>query len=116
TAGLREKLLGALGAKYKDRIRPAENLALEYQELRLPEMLPVYRDMMTIVHSLIGRAFSSEVITPGKTTDQDVVWWLRQKVNDAGLGTWFQPSVEIQRKGLTAANRLSRREGTVIER
>ena len=37
-------------------------------------------------------------------------------MNDAGLGTWFQPSVEIQRQGLTAANRLNRREGTVIER
>ena len=56
------------------------------------------------------------VITPGKTTDQDVVWWLRQKVNDAGMGTWFQPSVEIQRKGLTAAGRLNRKEGIVIER
>lgn len=116
TAGLQEKLLATLGPVYKDKLKPAENLALEYQELRLPEMLPTYRDMMTIVHALITRAFSSEVITPGKTTDQDVVWWLRQQVNDAGLGTWFQPSVEIQRKGLTAANRLTRHEGTVIER
>lgn len=116
TAGLHEKLLSTLGPAYKDKLKAAENLALEYQELRLPEMLPTYRDMMAIVHALIARAFSSEVITPGKTTDQDVVWWLRQQVNDAGLGTWFQPSVEIQRKGLTAANRLTHREGTVIER
>ncbi len=116
SAGLRDKLMATLGPAYKDRIHPAEELALEYQELRLPEMLPVYRDMMVIVHSLIARAFSSEVITPGKTTDQDVVWWLRQKVNDAGLGTWFQPSVEIQRKGMTAASRLNRSSGIVIER
>ena len=116
SAGLRDKLMATLGADYKDKIKPSENLALEYQELRLPEMLPVYRDMMAIVHSLIARAFSGEVITPGKTTDQDVVWWLRQKVNDAGMGTWFQPSVEIQRKGLTAAGRLNRKEGIVIER
>ena len=116
SAGLRDKLMATLGADYKDKIKPSENLALEYQELRVPEMLPVYRDMMAIVHSLIARAFSGEVITPGKTTDQDVVWWLRQKVNDAGMGTWFQPSVEIQRKGLTAATRLNRKEGIVIER
>ena len=62
SASLRDKLMATLGADYKDRIKPAENLALEYQELRLPEMLPVYRDMMAIVHSLISRAFSSEVI------------------------------------------------------
>ena len=116
SSGLRDKLMATLGPNYKDRIHPSEELALEYQELRIPEMLPVYRDMMAIVHALIARAFSNEVIIPGKTTDQDVVWWLRQKVNDAGLGTWFQPSVEIQRQGLTASNRLNRSTGTVIER
>ena len=33
--------------------------------LRVPEMLPTYRHLMRIVHALIARAFSSEVITPG---------------------------------------------------
>ncbi|HEV8042398.1 MAG TPA: M24 family metallopeptidase [Bryobacteraceae bacterium] len=116
TVGMRDKLMAALGADYKDKIIPAENLALEYQELRVPEMLPTYRQMMEIVHSFISRAFSNEVITPGRTTNEDVVWWLRQKVNDAGLGTWFQPSVTVQRKGLTAATLLNPREGVVIER
>jgi hypothetical protein len=116
TVGMRDKLMAALGPDYKDKIIPAENLALEYQELRVPEMLPTYRQMMEIVHSLISRAFSNEVITPGKTTNEDVVWWLRQNVNDAGLGTWFQPSVTVQRKGLSAATLLNPREGMVIER
>jgi len=39
------------------------------------------------------------VIVPGVTTTEDVVWWMRQRVNDMGLGTWFQPSVEVQRMG-----------------
>jgi len=116
TVGMHDKLVTALGPDYKSRIVPAENLALEYQELRIPEMLPTYREMMEIVHSLISRAFSNEVITPGKTTDTDVVWWLRQKVNDAGLGTWFQPSVTVQRKGLTATSPINQKKGIVIER
>jgi len=116
TVGMYDKLMSALGPEYKDKIVHAEDLALEYQELRVPEMLPTYRDMMRIVHSLISRAFSNEVITPGKTTNEDVVWWLRQKVNDAGLGTWFHPSVDVQRKGLTATTRLNPRDGIVIER
>ncbi len=116
TVAMRDKLMATLGPEYKDKIVPAENLALEYQELRVPEMLPTYRQMMEIVHSLISRAFSNEVITPGKTTNEDVVWWLRQKVNDAGLGTWFQPSVNVQRKGLTATTRLNPRDGVAIER
>ena len=43
------------------------------------------------------------MITPGVTRTEDVVWWMRQKVNDLGLGTWFHPSVEVQRKGATDA-------------
>ena len=116
TVAMHDKVVAALGPEYKSRIVPAEDLALEYQELRIPEMLPTYRQMTEIVHSLISRAFSNEVIAPGKTTDVDVVWWLRQEVNNAGLGTWFQPSVTVQRKGLTASSPIQQKEGVVIER
>jgi hypothetical protein len=43
------------------------------------------------------------VITPGVTRTEDVVWWMRQRLSDLGLATWFQPSVEVQRRGATAA-------------
>jgi len=33
-----------------------------------------------------------------------VVWWMRQRVNDLGLGTWFQPSVSVQRHGVDMAD------------
>ena len=49
------------------------------------------------------RCSPSGRITPGKTRTSDLVWWWRQRVNDLGLGTWFQPSVDVQRKGQTAA-------------
>ena len=32
-----------------------------------------------------------------------MVWWWRQQVNDRGLGTWFQPSVSVQRRGVAGA-------------
>ena len=99
------------------QVTHAEDLALEYQELRVPEMLPTYREMMKRVHSLIARAFSNKVIMPGKTTDQDVVWWLRQKVNDVGYGTWFHPSVMVQRAGAREGlDFLHKESGIVIER
>ena len=40
-----------------------------------------------------------QVITPGVTTTDDVVWWMRQRVAEMGLGSWFHPSVSIQRQG-----------------
>jgi Xaa-Pro aminopeptidase len=116
SAGEREKLETTLTPEYLKRLVRAENLALEYVSIRLPEMLPIYRQMMEIVHSLIGRAFSNEVIKPGKTTNEDVVWWLRQEVNNRGLGTWFQPSVRVQKPSNAGVRLLAEDAPVVIER
>jgi hypothetical protein len=120
SSGEREVLEAALGEKWKSRMVRAELLPLQYLETRLPEMMLVYRDMMRIVHGLISRAFSREVIQPGKTTTNDVVWWLRQSLQDHGLGTWFHPTVDLQRPGKAAAGVgtgvLGRSQDEVIER
>jgi len=98
-SGERELLERALGPKWTSRFVPAELLPLDYLAIRVPSMMPHYVEMMKIVHDLIATAFSNEVITPGVTTNTDVVWWLRQQVHDRAMGSWFQPSVEVQRKG-----------------
>jgi len=100
SAGEWEQLREALGPRYADRVVRRELLALQYLEERLPEMLPTYRRMQELVHELLATAFSNQVITPGVTRTQDVVWWLRQRVNDLGLGTWFHPSISVQRQGV----------------
>jgi Xaa-Pro aminopeptidase len=119
SAGEREQLEAALGP-WASRLRRAEGLPLDYVATRVPEMLPTYREMMRIAHGLIARAFSNEVITPGRTTTEDVVWWLRQQVNDMGLGEWFSPSVTVQRRGRTPQTNplpsLADGGGTVIQR
>jgi len=99
SAGEWEQLQEALGPDYLRRIVRAERLALDYIALRVPEMMPVYEKMMRTVHAVIGEAFSTKVIVPGKTRTGDVVWWMRQRTHDLGFGTWFQPSVDVQRKG-----------------
>jgi hypothetical protein len=101
TLGEWEGMREALGPDYASRVVRRELLPLEYIEERLPEMLPAYRDMMEVVHEIVATAFSERVVTPGTTTTDDVVWWLRQRVTDLGLGTWFQPSVDVQRQGGT---------------
>ncbi|HLL77192.1 MAG TPA: hypothetical protein VK421_18205, partial [Pyrinomonadaceae bacterium] len=116
SAGEREKLESVLPADALRRIVRAENLPLEYVSIRLPEMLPTYKRMMETVHQLISRAFSNEVVKPGTTTNADVVWWLRQQTNDLGLGTWFQPSVRVQKQTRTGINRLAEDAPVVIER
>ncbi len=104
TVGEWEQLQHALGPKYLSRVVRKERLALDYLSIRVQEMLPTYRRMQELVHELIGTAFSNRVIAPGKTTTEDVVWWLRQRVNDLGLGTWFHPSVSVQRRAVEMAD------------
>ena len=52
---------------------------------------------MRIAHGIIEEAFSERVIHPGITSTEDVIWWLRERVWDLNLITWFHPSVSIQR-------------------
>jgi Xaa-Pro aminopeptidase len=62
-------------------------------------MMPRYQKIEETVHAIISEAFSNAVITPGVTTTEDVVWWMRQKIRDLGYTTWFHTSVDVQRAG-----------------
>jgi Xaa-Pro aminopeptidase len=93
----------ALGPKWTARFKHADDLALDLIATRSVEEADTYRKMQQVVWGIIDTAFSNAVITPGVTRTEDVVWWMRQKVNDLGLGTWFHPSVEVQRKSVVDA-------------
>ena len=103
SAGEMEGMRDALGEKWTSRFVRHDGLALDLIATRLPEEAAFYKKMQELVWAIIDTAFSSTVITPGVTTTGDVVWWMRQKVNDLGLGSWFQPSVDVQRRGVTEA-------------
>jgi hypothetical protein len=115
SASERESLEAALGP-WRSRIVRAEGLPLEYISIRLPEMLPTYRLMMRNAHAIIATAFSNEVITPGKTTTRDVVWWMREKVRALGHDEWFPPSVSVQRAGTTRESLEESGSEIVIQR
>jgi hypothetical protein len=102
TAGEMEGMSEALGSTWTAKFKRAEALPLEFIAARIPEEEQFYRRLQNLVWQLIGRMYSSEVIKPGVTKTSDLVWWWRQQVNDLGLGTWFQPSIEVQRKGVSA--------------
>ena len=99
SAGEWQQMRDALGEDLTSRVVREPRLAIDYLALRVPSMTQVYRRMQLVVHDIITAAFSTQIITPGTTTTDDVVWWMRQRVNDLGLGSWFQPSINIQRNG-----------------
>ncbi len=97
TASLKKKLLASLPPEYVQRLQSAERLAIRWLERRSPEELEVYPQIVAIAHGIIAEAFSREVITPGVTTSEDVVWWMRERTRQLGMANWFQTSVSIQR-------------------
>ena len=96
-------LADTLGADYEKRFVPAASFLTEFFDTRLPEELEHYRTAVLVTDVLTRRAFSNEVITPGKTTAGDVRWWLIQQVNNLGLSIWFQPDLRVQRRAKTTA-------------
>jgi len=103
SSGELEGMRAALGPAWSSRFKSVDALPLELIATRLPAENAVYERMTRVAWDIIEKAFSNAVITPGVTRTEDVVWWMRQRVNDLGLGTWFQPSVEVQRQGATDA-------------
>ncbi len=102
SSGELDGMTAALGTTWAAKFKDAEALPLALIASRLPEEEAFYAKMQTLVWAMTQEMFSSRVITPGKTRTSDLVWWWRQRVNDQGLGTWFQPSIEVQRKGVTS--------------
>ncbi|MFK7802268.1 MAG: M24 family metallopeptidase [Anaerolineae bacterium] len=96
-------LVGALTPERMANVFSAERLVVGWLESRLPEEIEVYPALCAAGHDIIRRAFSREVITPGETTTDDVVWWMRQAMHDFGVKSWFQPSIEIQAPGQSYA-------------
>jgi len=94
-----EAMTAALPEAFADRIVSGETLAIRWLETRTPSELALYPDVVRIAHSIMARAFSREVITPGETTLEDVTWWYRDEVARLGLKPWFQPSMGLQRQG-----------------
>jgi len=103
SSGELQGMSAALGEKWTSRLRNAEGLPLELIASRLPEEEAFFRRMQEQVWSMTQTMFSADVIKPGETRTSDLVWWWRQRVNDLGLGTWFQPGIEVQRKGAADA-------------
>jgi len=84
---------------WRPQIGPATRLAVDLIAIRHAEEEATFNRMNRLTWDIIEEAFSSKVVTPGVTRTSDVVWWMRQRVADQGLTTWFQPSVDVQRKG-----------------
>jgi Xaa-Pro aminopeptidase len=112
-------LAKSMGGDAESHFVSAADLIEEYSDTRLPEEFESYKMLVALTDQITRRAFSNEVIYPGKTTVGDVRRWLYDAMGNADVTTWFQQDIRLQRKGST--NGMSRGflgvapESTVIE-
>lgn len=92
-----DKLVSSIGQKYQDRLVEGTPLAIGWLETRTANEMVVYQQVCRIAHQIIAEGFSDQVIQPGVTSTQDVVWWYRERIRELGLTAWFHPTVDVQR-------------------
>lgn len=99
TANDYDNLLKVLPKKLQSNVVSAEKLAVAWLETRSNLEMAIYPQICRIAHQIIAEGFSDQVIQPGVTSTDDLVWWYREKIKEMKLDTWFHPSVDIQRNG-----------------
>ena len=109
-----DQLQAYLPTELADRVVSGEELAIGWLETRIPAELDTYQHIMSVAHYIIAEAFSNRVVTPGVTTTEDVVWHLRERARELGLGVWFHPSVDVQRAEADSLYAFSSRPGATV--
>ena len=109
-----ETLLSNLPVHLRPRLTSGEPLAIGWLETRTPGEMTVYRHVMAVAHAIIAEAFSSRTIVPGVTTTDDVVWFLRERSRQLGVGVWFHPTVDVQRREQGELYGFSGRPGATV--
>ena len=101
-----DAFMSYLPKQFKANVKSAEQLAIGWIETRTETEMVIYNQLVDITHNIIAEAFSEKVITAGITTTTDVEWWMRDKVTELGLETWFHPTVDVQRTAKKLGNHL----------
>lgn len=113
-------LADSLGPENEKKFVSAAPLLIEFFDTRLLDELVEYEKAVLATDVITRRAFSNEVVKPGKTTVGDVRWWMMEQVNKLGLTIWFQPDLRIQRQrietGTTGAFLSTAKEADIIQR
>ncbi len=99
-SSLESYLIDTISLDYSERVVSSEPMAIDYISYRTDEELQIEREASFITYHVLRRAFSNEVITPGKTTLMDVYWWIVDEWKDQDLEFNFPPGLDIQRRGV----------------
>jgi Xaa-Pro aminopeptidase len=93
---MHQHLVRTLGEPYASRLVSAEQLVSEFRSRRVASEIVAFGEAAGMAIQLAERALSNDVITPGRTTLEDVAWWMQDQLLARGLGSEFDmPSVYV---------------------
>ena len=90
----------AIGPKYSSRLTSSQDLIFDYISHRTPAELAIETDASHRTWFILRRAFSNEVVTPGKTKLMDIYGFILQEWQNQDLEFNFSPGITIYRKGV----------------
>ena len=86
-------LVNTLGEKYASRFLSAQHLIADFHGERVAGEIIEFSKIGDITRRLEERALSNEIITPGKTTHNDVSRWLEEQREAMGMLRAWYPTV-----------------------
>lgn len=92
--GLYQTLKEQLKPEFVERFVVDEMIPIKTMEIRTKTELSLYPELMDIAFSIIEETFSLKQIVPGKTTTQDLEYFMMDKVTQLGLEYWFSPTID----------------------
>ena len=123
TAELKAYLLDAMaglaldgGRVFRPGITSSEPLLVDYVSVHTPEEDAIETEAAVATWDILKRAFSNEVITPGKTTLMDVHYWITAERKRLNFEFNFAASLDLQRFRDGKVVSLDDAENPVIDR
>ena len=100
------ELAKTLGEPWASRLVSAERLVSAFRNRRVATEIAAFAEAGEMSKEIAERALSNEVVTPGRTSLEDVAWWMQDQLLRRGLGSSFDmPSVYVTGpKGIEAVS------------
>ncbi len=98
SVGLYRTMMKELPKEITDKFISSDEVGLRFLETRCAREKEVYPMVMDEAMKIIEDTFSKEQILPGVTTCRDLMDYMAERVNQLGIETWFDPTIDLQRK------------------
>lgn len=98
TVGLKNYLVDTIGAEYADRIVSAELVVRDFRLNRAELEVELYTKLLEWSSRWMEEALSTANVVTGRTTAEDIAWWLQDRALE--LGVTGGGTVRVVREGV----------------